>query len=32
MKEALQCIEGNMRYFKLELNDHKITNEKQFVR
>ena len=32
MKEALGCIEGTIKYFKLELKDNKITLENRIVR
>lgn len=32
MKEALQCIEGNLKYFKLELKDNKVTLDNKLLR
>lgn len=32
MKEALSCIEGTLRYFKLELRDNKVTRDNMLLR
>lgn len=32
MKEALSCIEGTLRYFKLELRDNKVTLDNKLLR